>query len=96
MIRLPERGGRLDHDQAERQPGDDTVASRKMPALGRGAERRLGEHRATLGDLGLQARVFGRVGLIEPAGDGCHRLPDMQCAAVGGGIDAARHAGDDH
>ena len=51
---------RLDHDHAERQPGDDPVAAREVPGLRRGAERRLGDAPPRPRPRsGLQRRVLG-------------------------------------
>ena len=84
VIRLPERGAASTTTTPEREPGDDAVAPREMPALRRGAERRFGHDGAALRDLGLQRRVLGRIGPVEPAGDGGDRPPRRQRAAMGG------------
>ena len=60
---------RLHHHHAERQARDDAVAAGEMAGLRRGAEGRLGDHRARLGDPPLQVGVLRRVGHVQAAGD---------------------------
>ena len=87
-------GCRLDHHHAQREAGDDPVATGEMAGLGDGADGGLGHHRPTRGDPGLEVRVLGRIGHVQPTGDGRDCPPGFQRALVGGGVDPARHARD--
>ena len=87
---------RLDHDDDVREAGDQAVALREVMRQRRAPRRVLGDERAGRGDLLGEGGVLpgvDPVGAGAPHRDG--RPAGGERAAVGGGIDAARHPGDD-
>ena len=94
VIRLPERSGALDDDDAEGEAGDDAVAAGEVLGAGRVAHRHLGEAEAAGGDLGGEGGVLGRVDVVDAAGVGGDGAGGER-GAVGGGVDAAGEAGGD-
>ena len=86
--------GRLDDDDAEREPGNQAIAPRKIPRAGLPAERHFGDRDAGRQNLVEQVAVFRRIDSILAAGK--HR--DRSIAKAGAmrrRIDAARQTGND-
>ena len=82
VIRLPERSAASTTTTPSDEAGDDAVAAREVARLGRGAERRLGDHGACLGDAALQIGVLRRVGIVEAAGHRRDGAPGLQRAGM--------------
>ena len=84
---------RLDHDDAERKPGDQAIAAGKIARPRLPAERHFGDREAGRQDGLQEVAVLGRIDPILAAGehgDGAGR----QAGAVRGRIDAAGEPGD--
>ena len=60
---------RLDHDDAEREPGDNAVAAGEMTRLGLDAARQFAEHEAACPYGVIQCRVFARVDDVDATGE---------------------------
>src|SRR6185312_7925533 len=87
---------RLDHQAALCEAADEAIALWKVMRRRRGAGRELRKQQPAARDLGCECRVALRIGYVDARtedGDGAARA--CKSAAVGGGIDAERKAGDD-
>ena len=85
---------RLDDEHAQRQAGDDAVASREVLAARGEAEGHFADEAAALADLALQVLVLGWIDVVEAAGehgDGA----GVDRRLVRHAVDAARQAGGD-
>ena len=82
---------RLHHHHAERKPGDQPVARRKIPPRGARAEGLLADRRAAGGDFLIKRGVLLRIDDVDAAGKHRHG-PGFQRALMGRRVDAARHA----
>ena len=82
---------RLDHQNAARHARYDAVAAREMSRLGLGAQGHFRQGRAAINDALIDVGIFLRVDDIRAAGQNRRRAA-IDCALVGGPVDAPRHA----
>ena len=95
LISEPERFAASTTTRPERQAGDDAVAARKILGARLPAERHFRDDGAAASAISSQqVDVFGRVGLVEPAGQHRDRA-GREAALMRGRVDAARQPGDD-
>jgi hypothetical protein len=69
VIKRARAFGRLDHDHAERDPGDQPVAAGKVLCARREAGRPLADEQSPFADGALQLLVLGRINYVDTAGE---------------------------
>src|SRR5689334_12326063 len=85
----------FDHDRAEAQARDDSIALRKRATQRRHARRLLTQHGAALSNFLCQSHMFRRINLTEAAAKHGDRSPtSCERAAMSRRIDAASQTAD--